>query len=157
MWWPFSKKAKDIAELPAISSEDLQWGVAEAGYEGAPLIIRFNESAKEWAGHPELPIKLGLAVPLNSPNEGGLPDPEENEQLNEIEEIILREVEARTKGVHALVLTTGVMKEFVFYVPRDLDFPDLHQAIQAAVRTHEVQCIGEHEPDWESYRQFSPA
>jgi hypothetical protein len=45
--WPFSKKAKDIAQLPAISSDEQTWGVAEAGYGGAPLIVRFNSSASE--------------------------------------------------------------------------------------------------------------
>jgi len=155
--WPFSKRAKDITVLPAISSDDMQWMVGESDYGGSPLLIRVNTSAREWAGHPALPIKLGFAVPLNAPSEGGLPDPEENDQLDEIEDIIRDQVEARTKGVHVLVLTTGTMKEFVFYVPRDLDFPALHQAIQAAVSTHEVQCVGEHEPKWDTYQQFNPA
>lgn len=155
--WPFSKKAKDISLLPALSSDDLKWGVAQAVYGGSPLIVRFNSSASEWAGHPALPIKLGLAVPLNSPVEGGLPEPAENQQLDAIEDVIVREVEARTKGVHALVLTTGMMKEYVFYVPRETDFPGIHRAIQAAVHTHEVQCVGEHEPKWDSYKQFSPS
>ena len=156
--WPFSKKhAKDIAQLPPMSSDEMTWGVAEAGYGGAPLIIRFNSSASEWAGHPALPIKLGFALPLNSPNEGGMPDPAENERLGAIEDIIVREVEARTTGVQALVLTTGTMKEFVFYVSRETDFAGLHEAIKAAVPTHDVQCIAEHEPKWDSYRQFNPS
>lgn len=104
--WPFSKTPRDIKLLPGMSDDTQTWGVAQANYEGSPLLIRYNEAAKDWAGHAGLPIKLGFAVPLNSPNEGGLPDPAENEQLEAIEDLILREVEARTTGLHALVLTT---------------------------------------------------
>lgn len=154
--WPFNRKQLDIETLPPLSSEELQWGVAEAGYDSAPLIIRFNESAGAWKGHTELPIKLGFAVPLNSPNEGGLPDPDENLQLNDVEDTVIREIESRSRAIHALALTTGTMKEFVFYIPRGVDIKAIHEAIQAAVSTHEVQCMAVMEPKWETYEQFTP-
>jgi hypothetical protein len=106
--WPFKRKQLDIATLPKLSDYSHSWGVAQADVGSSPLIIRYNESARNWVGHPELPIKLGFAIPLNSPNEGGLPDPEENEQLNEIEDTVVREIEARTRALHAMALTTGV-------------------------------------------------
>ena len=142
--------------MPAITAPSHTWVVAEANYNGAPLISRFCTSAKEWCSHPDLPIKLGFAVPLNSASEGGLPDPAENKQLDDIEDTIRREVAARTKGIHALVLTTGIMKEFVFYIPRGVDIKTLHEAIRAAVYTHEVQCMAVNEPKWNSYKGFSP-
>ncbi|MFN9341467.1 MAG: DUF695 domain-containing protein [Planctomycetota bacterium] len=154
--WPFKRKQLDIATLPKLSDDSHSWGVAQADVNSSPLIIRYNESARNWVGHPELPIKLGFAIPLNRPNEGGLPDPAENEQLNEIEDTVVREIEARTRALHAIALTTGVMKEFVFYIPRGTDIKTLHEAIQAAVTTHEVQCMAINEPKWDSYRQFSP-
>lgn len=154
--WPFSAKSKNILELPPISDESHTWGVAQGKYGGAPLIVRFSQTAKEWCAHPELPIKLGFAIPLNSPDEGGFPDRAENEQLNDIEDTICREVAERTKGLHALVLTTGVMKELIFYIPRGVDIKTLHEAIQALVSTHEVQCMAVHEPKWDSYKEFCP-
>jgi hypothetical protein len=155
--WPFSRKLKDIGSLPAITDPSHTWGVAEGNYNGAPLIVRFSQSARDWCSHPGLPIKLGFAVPLNSPSEGGLPDPNENRQLNEIEDTIRGEVAGRTKAIHALVLTTGTMKEFVFYIPLGVDIKSLHEAIQAAVPTHDVQCMAVKEPKWDSYKEFSPA
>jgi hypothetical protein len=154
--WPFTPKPKDIRSLPAITAPSHTWALAEGKYDGAPLFVRFSTSAKEWCGHPDLPIKLGFAVPLNLPSEGGLPDPAENEQLDDIEDTIRREVAAKTKGVHALVLTTGIMKEFVFYIPRGVDIRTLHEAIQAAAPTHEVQCMAVTEPQWDSFKEFSP-
>jgi hypothetical protein len=155
--WPFSRKQKDIGNLPPIIDPSHTWGVAQGKCGRSPLIVRFSNSAKEWCSHPDLPIKLGFAIPLNSPTEGGLPDPAENEELDhEIEDIIRGEVAARTKGLHALVLTTGTMKEFVFYIPREVDIKTLHEAIQAAVVTHQVQCMAVNEPNWDSYRAFNP-
>ena len=154
--WPFKHKQLDISTLPKLSDDSHSWGVVQADVNSSPLIIRYNESARSWVGHPELPIKLGFAIPLNSPNEGGLPHPDENEQLNDIEDIVVREIEARTQSLHAMVLTTGVMKEFVFYIPKGTDIKSIHEASQSAVTTHEIQCMAINEPKWDSYRQFAP-
>ena len=94
--WPFSPKPKELSALPGISDASHHWGIAKAEYGGSPLLIRFNKSAEEWVGNAGLPIKLGFAIPLNLPNENGLPDPDENQQLNDVEDVILREVEAGT-------------------------------------------------------------
>jgi hypothetical protein len=154
--WPFSRKARDINRLPSVADELSPWTVAKAQYDGSPLIIRYSRVAIDWMGHPDLPIKLGFAISLNSPNHGGLPDPAENQELNEIEDIILREVDAITSGIHALVLTTGIMKEFVFYIPRDVDIKKIHKSIQDAVTTHDVHCIAVNEPTWDSFKSFTP-
>ena len=153
--WAFSRKMRDISSLPAMSDEGRPWGVTQGVFDGSPLIVRYNESAEDWIAHPELPIKLGFAVPLNAPQENGLPDPAENEQLNDIEDVIVREVAERTVGLHALVLTTGTMKEFVFYIPEGADIKTIHETIQQMVSTHEVQCMAVKEPKWDSYKDFN--
>ncbi len=155
--WPFSRRQKDLNTLPPISSEAHTWSVAKTSYEESPLIVRFNSSAKEWVGHKALAIKIGFAVPLNAPNDGGLPNPEENQQLNDIEDLILREIEAHAKGIHALVLTTGTTKEFVFYITNNVDIAAIHNAVRSAVSTHEVQCMAVTDPRWDAYTQFAGA
>jgi hypothetical protein len=152
--WPFSRRPKDLSALPTITSDSHTWAIAEANYDQSPLLVRINTSAKEWSGHSSLTIKVGFAVPLNSPNEGGMPDPEENHQLNDVEDAIIREVEAKAKGILVLVLTTGTMREFVFYVTEDADIGAIHKAIQNSVVSHEVQCMAVKDPKWETYNQF---
>lgn len=154
--WPFKPRQLDINTLPSLSGDGCRWGVAEARYDSSPLIVRFNETARDWAGHSALPIKLGFAVPLNAPSAGGLPGPEENAQLNEVEDILVAKLAALPRVLHALVLTTGVIREFIFYVPAGVDIKQLHESIQFAVKTHEVQCVATMEPKWDSYRQFTP-
>lgn len=151
--WPFTKKSRKLNLRP---DEERCWGVARAEHDGAPLLVRFNESAAEWAGHPDLPIKLGFAVPLNRPNEGGLPDAAENAELLSIEDVICRHVSEKAVGLHVLTLTTGVMKEWVFYVARGADIATLHANVRSAVVSHDVQCMAVEERRWESYRGFVP-
>jgi hypothetical protein len=146
-----------VSELPEILAPTHRWQVWQGDYKGRPLFTRLNASAGDWVEHPELPIKLGFAVPFNSPEpKTGLPESAEDEQLHEIEDIIRRQVAATTKGFHALVLTTGGMREFVFYIPEGVDIGSIHEAVMRAVKTHAVQCQTVRERDWYSYKRFSP-
>jgi hypothetical protein len=140
--------------LPA--DDQHRWGVYQAEDDGSPLLVRFNETAGEWAGHPDLPIKLGFAVPLNHPNVGGLPHPDENAELLAIEDVICRHVSAKALGLHALTLTTGVMREWVFYVAPGSDIATLSAEIRSQVASHDVQGMAVEEQRWDSYRAFVP-
>lgn len=61
------------------------------------------------------------------------------------------------RGVFAFVLTTGVMRGFVFYVAGELDFATIHEAITARVTTHGVQRLAEDDASWSAYKQFAVA
>ena len=144
------------SDLTGLFEGEQEWVLAQASRQGSPLIIRFNSTAGDWLGHPELPIKLGFAVPLNHPNPGGLPHPDENDQIEGIEDAIIEEVAARATGVQVLAVTTGEMKEFIFYIAPGADIAAMHQTVQQRVSSHEVQCMAIHEPDWETYQRFTP-
>lgn len=154
--WPFTRRPSYPDGLPAIRDDSQSWGLAQGQIGGEEVILRYNETAKTWANHPELPLKLGFAIPLNSPNPGGLPDPEENEQLNDVEDIIVSELMSHTKGIQALAITNGKMKEFVFYIPTGADIKTIHETLQQSITTHEVQCIALMEPKWDTFWEFSP-
>lgn len=56
--------------------------------------------------------------------------------------------------MHTLVLTADRMKEFVFYIPRNVDIQTIHESIRQSVPGHHVQCMAVKEPDWESFQLF---
>ncbi len=153
--WPFSKATRSINVLPKLADDGGAWGGSQGTYKGAALVVRYNQAAKEWVGHAELPIKLGFAIPFSSPNPQGMPDPEENRQVNDIEDIIIAELDEKARAVQALVLTTSSMKEFVFYIPQGVDIASIHKSVQDRVKSHTVQCMAVMEPKWDSYKQFS--
>ena len=131
---PSGGSTRDIGLLPRIGSNTDRWAVAEGDYGGSPLIVRSNITARQWCGHSSLGVKLGFAVPLSEPNHGGLPSPTENERLNAVEDAIISEVAAGSTGVYALILTTGTMREFVFYLAPGATLPGCTRTFGGASR-----------------------
>jgi len=137
-----------------LTEEESEWAVALIEYDENLTIIRRNQSAKKWSGHKELPVRLGFAFPLQKPIEGGLPDPEENEVLDSIEDQIIETLDSKTVGIYALAITNGEMKEFIFYIPENVDIKSIHEHLQKQITSHEVQCLAEMDPSWNIYKQF---
>jgi hypothetical protein len=149
--WPFGKKYPELTKLDDLPEA---WSVATVQYGGAPLIVRKNTGCSDWAGHPQLSIKIGFAIPLMKQIPGGLPDPAENQELTIVEDIIEEKTKSATKCIFALVLTTGTMKELVFYVSDGSVIADLHRGLQQVIKSHEIQCMAVVEKDWKTYRSF---
>ncbi|WP_102795049.1 DUF695 domain-containing protein [Bowmanella denitrificans] len=153
--WPFKKKnQKSIEDL---NSDDHSWSVLEASGETGPIIIRLNESAKEWAKHPDLNIRVGFAIPLKNPNPDGMPDPEENEKFAEIEDGITSLVLLTGPSIQVLAITTGTFKEFVFYIQNASGIENAHKQAIEKYPNYEVQCYGENDPKWVGYFQWQKA
>ena len=149
--WPFKKKYPDIREFGLLTES---WSIATAKHDGAPLIVRKNTGCADWVGHPDFSIKLGFAIPWNKQIPGGLPDPSENLELNSIEDQIIKKTTSVTKAICALTLTTGIMKEFVFYISDGSVVESLHAGLKQSIKSHDVQCMAVIEKDWKTYRQF---
>jgi len=61
---------------------------------------------------------------------------------------------AGTVGLHAMTLTTGVMKECAFHSAPGLDIAVVRASMGDEVPTHDAECVAAEEPDWESFRSF---
>lgn len=151
--WPFKAKSLDISTLPPIVPDRNDWSVSVVDDDG-PWMIRLNQSAQAWSRHPSLPIKLGFAIPLLKPNPGGMPDADENLTVTAIEDVVKSAVSDCTPGIHVVTNTTGIMKELLFYIPKDVDIKTLHEALDASFETHNVQCIAELEPKWPTFNNL---
>ena len=147
----FRKKSNPSSGSPIHPSEIAgeEWSVAEGQMDGAPVIVRCNASMAAAAGHPEYSIQVGVAVPLRDPQPGGLPTPEEAEELNSIEDAIDRLVGDR--AVMVAVVTTGEMREFVLYTGTSDWIAQFDADLQAAAGGHEVQVMAQTDPEWNAY------
>lgn len=149
--WPFKKHLP----IETLDDDNHKWSIARAKGSDGLMIVRFNETAKSWAKHPALDIRVGFAVPLNQASLNGLPEPEENQQLSLVEDTILSHVQKLAPSVQVLAITTGTFKEFVFYVGNAAGIADVHQQIKSDVTTRDVQCIAERDPKWSVYDVFA--
>ena len=139
------KKYKKISEYPE------NWMVLEGVRDGEKYtMIRINDGIKEAAGHPDYPIRIGVAIPVDS-----LKD--ENSALYEIEDMLTEQLESNGLGIQAMAIS-GMdgkeFKEFVFYTKEGVDFKTLHEDIQTAFPKYEIQFYAEKDSDWSVYREY---
>ena len=149
--WPFTKKHIPL-NLPR--PQESKWDVLQGQHNGEPIIVRRNASIRSLKGHPELPIKIGFAIPLKVQNKGGLPDPAENEAMVKLEDLIEEEVLKDHTAVLAMIITMGTFKEYVFYAKAGTDIGATHRRLMGMVKDYEVQCVGQSDPDWAAYDMF---
>ena len=119
------------------------------------MIIRVNTSAKAWAKHPLLNIRVGFAIPLKQQNPQGLPAPEENIELNQVEDTICSLMKSTGPALQVLAIATGTFKEFVFYMKNGDRVEEIHKQLMSEITSHEVQCVAEYDSKWTVYASFA--
>lgn len=128
--------------------------MAKGQRDGFVIFTRFNTGVWASRDRREHRIQIGVAVPLNDPNEHGPPHGDEHDELNAIEDLVVEVAGERATLVG--VITTQSMREFVLYA-RDHDWiAGFHEELRRRVAHHEVQVMGQRDPDWETYRTFVP-
>lgn len=133
---------------------DGTWQISQGTSGETPIIVRRNTHLEPFAGETALTLKIGFAIPLNTPIPGGLPDPDENEAISNLEDIIFDALRASGPSVFALVISTGTFKEFVFYAQPGIDIKTVHEELVQNIKSHEIQCYAEMDPKWETYKEF---
>ena len=150
MVWPFLKKYPARDQLQFRES----WKVGHGEYGGKVLIARFNAGLKEIAGHPEYPYQVGIAVPLKEPTEQGLPTVDEDEALAIVEQQLAKVLEDARESLLVGVLSTGGMREFVFYTVDPAAVREKFERLQGTISSHELQLMIQEDPAWNVYRGF---
>jgi hypothetical protein len=149
--WPFKKHL----QIDSLNDETHKWSVAEASGGAGPMLIRINTTAQEWFRHPLLSIRVGFAIPLKQQNPQRLPAPEENIQLDHVEDVICSFVKSTGPSIHVLAIATGTFKEFVFYIKNGDRVAEIHKQISKDITSHEVQCVATRDPKWSVYASFA--
>ncbi|WP_445370100.1 DUF695 domain-containing protein (plasmid) [Methylomonas sp. HW2-6] len=145
------KKVHDSSMMFA----DDNWQVAQGEYDGSPIVVRINANLRSFVGNSELVLKIGIAIPLNNPRHGEMPDPEENKTVSIIEDKVLEMLKSKGSAVQALAITTGTFKEFVYCTKPEIDVASFHQELKNGIPSHNVQCIATIEKNWETYMQWA--
>lgn len=147
---PFVRKLfKNMSEYPDV------WAVGHADREGEAMFVRFRLGLKEAIGHPEYPYQIGIAIPLLSPNELGLVTDDEAEVLYRIEDRLTEALTLNDEAVFALALTSGGMREFIFYAKQSSP-----EALEVKVKAlhsegHELQFMMKEDAQWSTYTEFT--
>lgn len=136
--------------------EQHTWSVTETDYNGVPLSVRINESARAFVGDPEFGIKLGFAVPLKSTNDTNLPASSEEQALTELEDRIIATVADGAEGIHVMTLANAHMKELVFYIKEGADIDEMYASLRDSEANYDVQCHADRDRQWDAFTAFLP-
>ena len=140
----FKKKFKPLSEYPE------SWSIIEE--KTIPTIVRVNMGYRDAIGHPEYPIKMGIAIPVENNDEATMKIKSEIEDL--LEDILFK------KDIGTLVaIVTGLQGqkfiEFLSYTKKSgVDFPKIHQDLKNKFKDYEVQMYADNDPKWEAYKSF---
>ncbi|MBI5352342.1 MAG: DUF695 domain-containing protein [Chloroflexi bacterium] len=142
---------KKPGEYPSES----KWSILQGQNNGKPMIVRRNTSAKQLSSNPEFAYRVGFAIPLLAPNEVGLPTNEETASLNQIEDELSVQLEKDKASILVLSITTGGMREFVFYTKDSQMVEKVVIDVRSKFSSHEIQYYVEEDKKWSVYKQFA--
>ena len=145
----FSKKPPSLDRFPTE-----KWTVAQCVSDGGPMILRVNSGARKFVAHPELPIRLGVTVSFNQPNEHGFCTSDEGAQLGVIEDRLCEGLLAARTAFPVLVITVGGRREFVFFTRDKSAASPIVDEVAASTSTHKLTYGFLDDSEWTCYTQL---
>lgn len=139
---------------PTVVSVEASWTIARAVDDGKPLLIGVNIAFRDAVDRDRYPIRIGVALPLNTPDDQGWPSSAEGHELQAAEDRIIDALNGRAILVGRI--TGRSMREFIFHASDHDWIGDFHSEVQASVTSHEVQVMAQTDPGWTVYQQLLP-
>jgi hypothetical protein len=127
------------------------WHVATGQRDGKPMFVRSHTGYREFKGVTGYEHQIGIAVPLRDPDANGLPKPAENEELNSIEDAICPLLEAANESLFVAAITTGGMREFIFYSKSPDQVKAKFQQLRDEIPDRKIQLKIQPDKEWVVY------
>jgi hypothetical protein len=139
----------------AISQYPDTWGVGRGVRAGRPVFVRYRSGLKDAAGHTGYPFQIGVAVPLADASREGLSNDEEAARLAKLEDALDDALKDKDEAVFAMAITTGGMREFVFYASEwKPEYFAEKVSRTGSEAGYKPQFMMRADRDWEAYRAF---
>jgi hypothetical protein len=148
--WPFKRKTLSVDRLPI----DGPWSVAEGKHNHEMMFVRTNTGYRELKSVPGYEYQVGIAVPLREAEPTGLPGQAEGALLGEIEDILCSSLEEQAESLLVAVITTGGMREFVFYTHEPNHVEQRVAKLREQITSHQIQLMIQPDKTWRIYAQF---
>ena len=149
----FSRKKTPLPDrLPAGS-----WGIVQGSNQGTLLLARVRKGLGAIVGHAAYPFRVGIATRVRATAANGMPTPEENATLQDLEDRLSRALEVEREALLVVALTTNGVKEWVLYTSDPDATKRRMQDFAPTVSTHKLQIVVGEDKGWAVYRQFAGA
>jgi hypothetical protein len=131
-----------------------KWAILQGRENGRPMLFRRNVSAKTLSSDKQYGHRVGIAIPLLEPNEMGFPSKVEMDILSQVEDELCEKLEKDQMSIMVLVITTGGMREFVFYTRSPEMISPILEDIRKKYSTYEIQSYIKEDKTWLVYRKI---
>lgn len=131
------------------------WSISQGQQNGKVMIVRSNTGYKEFGSVPGYEHQVGIAIRLKEVEETGLPTPAEGELLWDLEDTICESLEEEAESLFVATITTGGMREFVFYTREPLSVKRRFEQLQKQVTSHEMQLMIQPDRVWGAFARFA--
>lgn len=131
-----------------------KWSILTGQEFEKPIIVRRNNSVQQYAENSAFIYRVGITVLLLKPNEVGLPSKEEVASLDQIEDELNNQLEKEGDSIQVLVITTGGMREFVYYSCNSKLIEQVIYNTRKKFSSHEIQFYVKEDKEWSIYKEF---
>ncbi len=133
-----------------------KWEMFKRGTaDGHLAYIRGNTALRELKDRQRFPYRAGFALMFAKPNAYGLPGDDEARELTCVENEIDRTLSVKKLGFLALVITTGGMREYVYYTDRPDGVRSAIRQMGRRVCGREIRTYVTADPGWDVYERFT--
>jgi hypothetical protein len=133
---------------------DGPWLVAKGEHNGRICIIRCNSGYKDYGSLAGYEHQVGIAVPFRAAQPSGLPSPQEELELNPVEDAICASLEETAQSLLVAIITTSGMREFVLYTCAPEQVKQRFVLLRGSITSHQLQLMIQPDKDWAVYAQL---
>jgi hypothetical protein len=131
------------------------WAMVQGSNQGKLLLARVHKGLGAIVGHAAYPFRVGVATRVRATAANGMPTPEENATLQEVEDRLQLALEAEREAILVVALTTNGVKEWVLYTSDVEATKRRMESFGPTVKTHQLQMVIREDKHWDVYRQLA--
>ena len=124
------------------------WLTAQKTHEGFPLILRRPADLDFDSLRPSFPTLAVVTHEFAKRKPNGLPEPDYNDGLAEMDQELVSVFDADRRGVPALVETFGGRRRYYYYVAADADVPAIISAVASRHPEERLSWTVHSDPRW---------
>lgn len=131
------------------------WLTAEKTYEGFPLLLRRPADLDVDSLRPLYPTLAVVTHEFTRRKLNGLPEPDYNDGLVDMDCELVRAFDAHRMGVPALVETFGGQRHYYFYVAQEADVPGVISVVARRYPSERLSWSVRPDPEWEFIESYA--
>lgn len=133
----------------------LEWATAKKEYEGFPLMLRRPTNLDIDSLRPTLPTLAVVTHEFTKRWPNGLPEPDYNETLFEMDDELVSAFDVDQMGVPVLVETFGGKRHYYFYVTADTDVPAIISVVVQRYPSERLSWTVQPDPQWGFLKRYA--